>query len=194
MGRKFLKPIVSVFLSLSGLFSLSFPVKAITINFTNSATNEISEINALGLDISGSGNIDLTGGLGIDDFLVDNGESITFSFFDNFAASVGTISAILTLSDGTTGIPGAGTIEAFGKSGSLGIVSIENISPLIDVSGLFGNQLLKSFTFTADNGSGRNISGISYELIPNEVPDPSFLLGLGVIGIAGIRSLKRKKI
>lgn len=193
MGRKanrLLTYIVSGFLSLGSSFLISLPARAIFINFSDPATNELSELNDLGLALSGSGAIDLSTGLGIDDFLVNDGESITFSFPGSLAFSTYTFSALLT-SD-LDGISGAGTLEAFGQNGSLGIVEIEN-NHLINVSELFDNQLITKFTFTAALGSGRNISAINYELVPIETPEPSFLLTLSALGLAGIKGLKRKK-
>ncbi|MBP0016231.1 MAG: PEP-CTERM sorting domain-containing protein [Cyanobacteria bacterium SBLK] len=186
-------------LIVTGFFSLGLPflslksAKAITINFGHPDADELSEVNALGLDISGSGNIDLSTGLGIDDFLVDNGESITFTFINSLASSVGTFSAVLT-SDGNSSTIGTGTLEGFDVDGfSLGSIAIDPLTAIIDVNGLFGNQLLSSITFTSDLNAGRNFTQISYELVSVETPEPSILLGLGVIGLAGIRGLKRKK-
>ncbi|MGK7927607.1 MAG: hypothetical protein AB4290_20600 [Spirulina sp.] len=185
--------IVSGFGYLGLLFFNSKPVEAVTINF--SVTNNLLDINNLGLDITGSGIVDFSSGsLGIgDNGLIDDGESITFLFTDGLANLVGTFSTVLTLDTGGS-TPGAGMIEAFDIDGiSLGNVNISTIEPQINVSNLFGNQLISQFTFTADSLGGRNFAEISFEPVPTSTLEPSLLLALSALGLAGIKGLKRKK-
>ena len=122
------------------------------------------------------------------DAFVDSGESVLFSF-DRPAEAV----SFSLLPGSTIDLDGVfsdpGTVEAFGiGGGSLGKTAVNDT--VFNVSNAFHNQILSSFQFTAAADIGTSISSVSFESA-EAVPDPSALLGLGLLGISAFWTKKR---
>ncbi len=136
------------------------------------------------LDLNGIGVV------GKDDFTVDPGESVTFTF-----AAPATQVRLFT---GTVGnlagrVFDAAELEAIGADGvTLGLVSQLDPFPSLDVSAQYSGAAIQSFTIRA-TADVYIFSGVSYSIAP--VPEPSewmlWMLGLGALVLSG-KSLKEK--
>ncbi len=178
---------------------------AITVDYSNIGTFTTASLNQGGVTVIGSNLVNVHQydgsfkGLGIVggtiwpyDTYVDSGESITFSFNAGAAADVRFYSS---------SVRGLGTayasISAVAPGGaSLGSITVNLFSSPYDrdVSGLFGNVAMQSFTVTAGyNNSGQptgfNVSSLAYT---TQVPEPSTLIIWSLLGGLAI-SLKWRR-
>ena len=199
----------SAFIALALL--VSSQTQAVTIDFNTSLPSVITpSLNVGGVTITGSSNIFFfnTLGLGIEggtsDTHVDSDEWINFSFDSGSALNISyTVTSIND--DSGNGLFGERVVEAFAPGGnSIGGVGHIGLGTR-DVSTVFGNVPIESFTIYAGVFLGGGIAGginpsdqhrildISFEpfaVVP--VPATAWLFGSGLIGLIGIA--KRKKM
>ena len=187
-----LRPFVAAFV----LFAATGQSHATTVvTFTGLGTFTTPSLSTGGVIVTGSANVnvDNLNGLGIvggtSDFFVNFGEFMSFSFTSPSVTDVG-------LRFGAIG--GAGTantdIEAFQPGGaSLGTLTrdlfSETTNPFWDISALFGDVALESFTLTPLNtnlgGAGTNVRASRISFVPE--PSTALLFASGLVAMAAGR-------
>ena len=146
-----------------------------TIDFSSNGTFSGSVYHIDGVTITGTGTVvDGNSYIGINDELVNTGETITFSF-DSGAATDVSLLEFLGVNGDYDGLLGEATIQAFGVGGnSLGTQNVDFIS-LFDgptVSQLFGGVPISKLQMSGKDGDFFGIGQLSFTpVVLNQPPD-----------------------
>ena len=183
------KTLKIIFIACAALFMPSL-ASAVTVSYAGLGGSVGPSFSSGGITVTGSDDIFVTnfGSIGVGDVAMDAGETINFAF-DMPATNV---SYTLWFVQGSAPF-GHRTVEAFGVGGaSLGTATQFGDSTH-NVSSLFGNTVIESFSLTASPDSLFGISAVSYEVsaVPLPAALPLYGAGLTVMGFLGWRK-KRK--
>jgi hypothetical protein len=166
---------------------LAVSAMADTVDFTSRGTFQVSEFNAEGLRVTGSGPVGLFrfNGLGVMggiDFWLDGSEYLDFTFTESPAIDVTYfVLAAGNLNPALNSLVGESSVEVFGLFGeSRGVFLCEGSGPK-DVSAMVGGGPIGRFRVTADVDNLR-ISEVSFTPSPDAVPEPSILALLATLG------------
>ncbi|MFN6560314.1 MAG: Ig-like domain-containing protein [Nostoc sp. ChiSLP01] len=143
-----------------------------TINFNNGSFS-VPVYQANGVTITSSGGNLVSNGfsLGINDSLVNTGETITFSF-DSGAATDVSYDVNIAFNNDDDNLLGEATIEAFGVDGnSLGTRLVDFLSDK-NVSQLFGGVPISKFQVSGKDSDSFGISFLSFtSAVQNQAPN-----------------------